>query len=107
MPVVCEAAFRFPTPHFFTTLRDAAQHIHGQSVVAADSYVDIVKNLFLEIALEINLQESETVLNMRVKILVERLVSPTVRRFVQPLVLNSSAVLPSIREQRDESEHSF
>mmetsp|Transcript_141261 Transcript_141261/g.451483 ORF Transcript_141261/g.451483 Transcript_141261/m.451483 type:complete len:182 (+) Transcript_141261:227-772(+) len=71
IPVIAESAFRFPTEAFYSTLRSAA--VAGSSGDRADELVSVVEMLFRHIAIEVNPQDHEAFLNLRIQVLAQRM----------------------------------
>lgn len=71
IPVIAESAFRFPTEAFYSTLHSAA--VAGSSGDRADELVSVVEMLFRHIAIEVNPQDHEVFLNLRIQVLAQRM----------------------------------
>lgn len=82
MPVVSDVSYRFPTQAFYDTLR-----ADGASILLAignpcsvGDLIWIVEAIFMEIAVEVNPQDSENMLQLRAGDLAKRLTSRAVRQ---------------------------
>lgn len=89
-PVVCEAAFRFPSSESLKEVKVEVErldiHIDGQV------YVDLLVGIFKNIAVEINPQASEDVLMVGILRLVKRL-NADVRLKLHPTSMDATAVV--------------
>jgi len=115
LPVVSEPSFRFPTSAFYKTLRDAVWQSESSVGAAASSssiggsseIVRIVIEIFKEIAIEVNPQDHENVLGLRIGILASRLLDAgrkdhgaMMRRAV--MAASSGAALASLEAAEEE-----
>lgn len=81
LPVVSESSYRFPTRAFYDDLRAESASMLGSigNPCQAEDLVHIVQKLFLEIAVEVNPQDSETVLQVRAHAVANRLTNQRIK----------------------------
>mmetsp|Transcript_116309 Transcript_116309/g.374829 ORF Transcript_116309/g.374829 Transcript_116309/m.374829 type:complete len:627 (-) Transcript_116309:44-1924(-) len=88
IPIVSESTFRFPSLVFYTELREVITKATGGlqigGVLKVEILVGVVQGLFKEIAIEVNPQDQELVLRIRIQALASHLVAASRAHQQQP-----------------------
>ena len=80
VPIVAEGGFRFPTREFLEELVSLSAHLLGGTRYEAEDLVSLVQRVFQEIALAVNTHESDHVLQVRVRLIGQRLTDTGLRQ---------------------------
>jgi len=83
VPIVAHANFQFPTSAFYEGLRDLSPHLlHGMPHMSYH-LIHLIKRIFREIAIHVQMQESERTLQVRGRTIAKRLSCATLKPLSQ------------------------